>query len=219
MIDLHTHSLLSDGELLPSELARRAMVKGYKVIGISDHVDVTNIEHVVSSILKLRDRLTYYKGITIVPGVEITHVPKGLIKEMIVRAKKLGIGYVVVHGETTAEPVEEGTNREAIDGGTHILAHPGIITEEDVLRAKECGVLLEISARKGHSMSNGHVALLAKKIGAQLIFNTDAHSPSDLLTEAGAIRVVIGAGLSMDDFRIMQKNAFELVQGILKEKK
>ncbi|MEK7309147.1 MAG: PHP domain-containing protein, partial [Nitrospirota bacterium] len=30
MIDLHTHSLLSDGVLLPSELIRRAYVIGYK---------------------------------------------------------------------------------------------------------------------------------------------------------------------------------------------
>jgi len=43
MIDLHTHSLLSDGELLPLELARRARVKGYTVLGITDHVDATNI--------------------------------------------------------------------------------------------------------------------------------------------------------------------------------
>jgi predicted metal-dependent phosphoesterase TrpH len=34
MIDLHTHSFLSDGELLPSELVRRAKVKGYRIIGI-----------------------------------------------------------------------------------------------------------------------------------------------------------------------------------------
>ncbi|MGZ3608297.1 MAG: histidinol phosphate phosphatase domain-containing protein, partial [Syntrophales bacterium] len=27
MIDLHTHSIFSDGELIPSELARRAKVK------------------------------------------------------------------------------------------------------------------------------------------------------------------------------------------------
>jgi len=215
MIDLHTHSLLSDGELLPSELARRAKVKGYTVIGISDHVDVTNIEHVVASILKLRDKLSYYEGITILPGVEITHVPRGLIKEMIAYAKNLGIGYVVVHGETLAEPVEKGTNREAIEGGANILAHPGMITHEDVVRAQEQGVLLEISARKGHSMGNGHVASLAKRFGARLVFNTDAHSPSDLVTENEALNIVMGAGLSEDDFRTMQTNGLELAQKIL----
>ena len=43
-IDLHMHSLFSDGELLPSELARRALVLGHETIAITDHVDYSNIE-------------------------------------------------------------------------------------------------------------------------------------------------------------------------------
>ncbi len=216
MIDLHTHTLFSDGELLPSELARRAKVKGYEIIGMSDHVDDTNMESVISSILKLSRRTEYYAGITIVPGVEITHVPKGLIREMITVARKLGALYVVVHGETIVEPVEEGTNREAIEGGADILAHPGVIAEEDVLLAKERGVFLEISGRKGHSLGNGRVAMLAKKMGAKMIFNTDAHSPSDLVSRDEARRVVLGAGLSDVDFSVMQQNVVQFVKTILK---
>ncbi len=216
MIDLHTHSLLSDGELLPAELARRAKVKGYKVIGISDHVDHTTIERVAQSILKLAGKETYHEGITILPGVEITHVPKGLIKEMIGFARKLGISYVVVHGETLAEPVEEGTNRAAIEGGADILAHPGLIKEEDVALAKKRGTLLEISSRKGHSLSNGHVAATAKRMGASLIFDTDSHSPSDLVTEDQARRIVLGAGLIEKDFATMQKNAAALIKRVMK---
>jgi putative hydrolase len=216
MIDLHTHSLLSDGELLPSELARRARVKGYSLIGISDHVDVSNIENVVSAILRLSEKLTYYEGITILPGVEITHAPRGLIKDLITAARKLGIFYVVVHGETIAEPVEEGTNRAAIEGGTDILAHPGLISDEEVLLAKEKNVLLEISGRKGHSLSNGRVAQLAKKTGARLVFDTDAHSPSDLVSEEEARKVVLGAGLTGEDFVEMQQNAADLARFVMK---
>jgi putative hydrolase len=211
MIDLHTHSLLSDGELLPLELARRAKVKGYTTLGISDHVDVTNIEHVATSILKISEKGEYHEGIRVVPGVEITHSPARFVGEMILRARKLGISYVVVHGETIAEPVEEGTNRAAIEAAVDILAHPGLITEEDVIRAKEQGVLLEISARKGHSLTNGHVARLAKKVGARLIFDTDSHNPSDLTDDNQALRIILGAGLSREDFQQMQKNALELV--------
>jgi histidinol phosphatase-like PHP family hydrolase len=219
MIDLHTHSFLSDGELLPSELVRRAKVKGYRIIGISDHVDITNIEHVVSSMLKLSNKMEFYEGITILPGVEITHVPKGLIKEMITMARRLGIFYVVVHGETIVEPVQEGTNREAIEGGADVLAHPGIITEADVALAKEKGVLLEISGRRGHSLGNGRVGMLAKQIGAPLVFNTDAHSQSDLVTEEEARKVIVGAGLTADDFYTMQQNALDFVKRVLKERK
>jgi histidinol phosphatase-like PHP family hydrolase len=216
MIDLHTHSLLSDGELLPSELIRRAKVRGYRMIGISDHVDISNIEQVAASVLKLTGRAQeHYEDITVLPGVEITHVPKRLIRETIAFARRLGIFYVVVHGETIVEPVEEGTNREAIEGGADILAHPGIISEEDAALAKERGVLLEISARAGHSLSNGHVARLAKKVGARLVFDTDAHSPADLVSEEHARRVVMGAGLSAEDFYAMQENAIALVKSAI----
>ena len=214
MIDFHTHTLLSDGELLPLELARRAKVKGYTILGISDHVDVTTIEHVAASILKLSQKVEYHEGIKVIPGVEITHSPARFVGEMIALARKLGIHYVVVHGETIVEPVEEGTNRAAIEAKVDILAHPGLITEEDVIRAKEQGVLLEISTREGHSLTNGHVAELAKKVGAKLIFDTDSHSPSDLVDDEKALRISLGAGLSREDFRQMQQNAFELVKKI-----
>ncbi|MCX7966090.1 MAG: histidinol phosphate phosphatase domain-containing protein [Syntrophorhabdaceae bacterium] len=215
MIDLHTHSLLSDGELLPSELARRARVLGYTIIGISDHVDTTNFEHVATSIIKLVKKTNFYSDIAIVPGVELTHVPPGLIKELINEIRKIGIGYVVVHGETISEPVKLGTNREAIEGGADILAHPGIITEEDMTLAAKNGTLIEISARKGHCLTNGHVAKLAKEKNAKLIIDTDAHSPSDLITDEHAKKVVIGAGLTEDDFFTMQKNAQELVKKVM----
>ena len=212
MIDLHTHSILSDGELVPSELARRAQVKGYRIIGISDHADPSNLASIISSLLKLRDKMEHYRNITIIPGIEITHVPKGLIGEMITEARRLGAMYVVVHGETIAEPVEEGTNHEAILAGADILAHPGLISEDDVRLAAEKKVLLEISARKGHCLSNGHVAKIARKTGAPLIYNTDSHSPSDLTSEGEARRIVAGAGLTADDFALMQQHAFDLVK-------
>ena len=214
MIDLHTHTLFSDGELLPMELARRAKVKGYTILGISDHVDMTNIEHVASSILKIKKYAELHEGIIIVPGCELTHCPAKKIGELTALARKLGFAYVVVHGETIAEPVEEGTNAAAIEAGVDILAHPGLITEKEVENARERGILLEISARKGHSLKNGHVARLARSTGAKLVLNTDTHSPSDLITDGEGLSIVRGAGLTIDDFTEMQKNAQALVRKI-----
>lgn len=214
MIDLHTHTLLSDGELLPLELARRAKVKGYTILGISDHVDITTIENVAASILKIKKYTALYEGLTIIPGCELTHCPAGQIGELTVLARRLGFSYVVVHGETIAEPVEEGTNAAAIEAGVDILAHPGLITEKEVQDAKDRGVFLEISARKGHSLTNGHVARLARSIGAKLILNTDSHSPSDLISDEQGQRITHGAGLDPDDFDDMQQNARALVRKI-----
>ena len=60
---------------------------------------------------------------------------------------------------------------------------------------RERGVFLEISARKGHCLANGHVARMALEVGASLIVNTDSHSPSDLITRQQAERIARGAGL------------------------
>jgi len=113
----------------------------------------------------------------------------------------------VLHGETIVEPVKLGTNRAGLRADIDILAHPGLITDEEVAMAAEKGVFLEITARKGHSLTNGHVAKLAKKHGAELVLNTDAHAPSDLITPKQAEQIALGAGLDGDDFKRMQKNA------------
>jgi histidinol phosphatase-like PHP family hydrolase len=216
MIDLHTHTFFSDGELVPSELAHRAFVKGYKVIGITDHADASNMEFLISAVTRHCRKSERYSKIKVLPGIELTHVPPGLIKELVLDARKLGAAFVVVHGETIVEPVAEGTNRAAIEAGVDILAHPGLIREDDVIRAKERGVLLEITSRKGNSLSNGHVARLARQHGAPLVYNTDTHAPSDLTPLHDARRIVLGAGLSAKDFASMQKNALGLVKRALK---
>jgi len=213
MIDLHTHSLLSDGALVPSELTRRAAEKGYKGLAITDHVDASNYEAVASQILSFVSASKEALEIPVLPGVELTHVPPGMIATLIVKIRALGIPWIVVHGETLAEPVKEGTNRAAILAGADLLAHPGLITEEDVKLAAEKGVFLEISARKGHSLSNGHVAALAKRHGARLLLNTDAHAPSDLITADFARKVALGCGLSDSDFNKIPKAALTCLEG------
>ncbi len=214
MIDLHTHSLFSDGELVPSELVRRAAVKGYRAIAITDHVDISNLEIVVSRIVEFAERARGEFPLEIIAGVEITHVPPSMIPMLIQSARELGARLVVVHGETLVEPVIEGTNRTAIEAGADILAHPGLISAEDVQSAAQKGVALEITARKGHSLSNGHVARLASKYGAPMVINTDAHSPSDLITYEFAYCVLKGAGLDDGQIKDIFKNSEELVKKI-----
>jgi len=181
MIDLHTHSLLSDGDLLPSELVRRAEANGYKAIAITDHVDFSNIDFVVSRIAKASKVLNRYCKIKVIPGAEITHVPPESIKHLVALARRYGAKLVVGHGETVSEPVAPGTNRAFIEGGVDILAHPGNITEDDVRLAKSKGVFLEITTRKSHSKPNRRLVKLALKHRAPLVLNTDTHAPGDLI--------------------------------------
>lgn len=212
MIDFHMHSMLSDGALIPSELVRRARVAGYTAMAITDHVDDSNIEGVVKQVLRAARQFNSGGGFRLLPGVELTHIPPAHIPRLVKRARALGALIVVGHGETLAEPVEPGTNMAYIKAGVDILAHPGLITEEECRAAVKKTVHIEVTCRAGHSISNGHVASLAKKTGARMLVNTDAHAPGDLATDERAGRVALGAGLDLKDFRRIQDNARELVR-------
>jgi len=118
----------------------------------------------------------------------------------------------VVHGETLAEPVAPGTNRAALEADINILAHPGLITREEAALAQEKGIFLEISARKGHCLANGHVAKIARETGASLILNTDSHSPGDLIARQQGERLLMGAGLSAAATQTMFTNAETLAR-------
>src|SRR4030042_1610937 len=146
MIDFHTHSLLSDGQLIPAEHIRR----------------------------------------------------------------DFKIPLIIVHGESPVEPVEKGTNRAAIESQVDILAHPGLITLEDVKRAKELDINLEITAKKGHSITNGHVAKIAMEYEAGLVLNTDAHAPGDFFSPSFREIVIIGAGLAQEQIKKVEENIIKL---------
>jgi putative hydrolase len=216
MIDLHTHSFFSDGELIPSELIRRAEAIGYKAIAITDHVDASNIDFVVPKIVQAIRKMRAYLSIEALPGAEITHAPPQTIPDLVKEARKLGAKIVVVHGETLVEPVRPGTNRAAIEAGADILAHPGLISEEDLLFAKEKGVTLEITARKGHSLSNGHVAKEAVRLGVRLCINTDSHSPSDLITKEFASKILLGSGIQNTRLDQIFENSKVIIENALR---
>jgi histidinol phosphatase-like PHP family hydrolase len=212
MIDLHTHTLFSDGELLPSELVRRAEAKGYTAIALTDHVDASNIDFVLPRIVNVCKILNRHWHINAIPGVEITHAPLQEIKRLVKFSRKNGAKIVVVHGETISEPVLPGTNKYAIEAKCDILAHPGYISESDVLLAKKMGVCLEITMRKSHSASNKHVFKLARQIGAKLVLNTDSHSPDDLMSDLQASRFLKSLGCSKADIERIYMNSIRIVK-------
>jgi len=165
-IDLHTHSLLSDGELLPSELLRRASALGHAAVAITDHADASNMEFVINQLRRLLEAQPTDFQAALLIGIELTHIAPASIDGLARRAKDLGAEVVVVHGETIVEPVAPG--------------------------------LCELTARKGHCLTNGHVARICIAAGTKMVVNTDAHAPSDLATLEFARSVAQGAGLAPD---------------------
>ncbi len=217
MIDLHTHTLFSDGALLPAELARRAQVLDYKALAMTDHVDSSNLDFVLPRLIDVCADLQPEMSITLIPGVEITHVPPASIGRLAAKARDLGAKIIIVHGESVVEPVCPGTNQAALESDIDILAHPGLITLAEAELAARNGVCLEITTRRGHSITNGHVAKVAREAGAPLVLNNDAHAPGDLVTLDFAEKVARGAGLTGAQWQVMREKSKELVQRFLAE--
>src|SRR5919109_5643441 len=66
-VDLHSHTMFSDGSLTPAELVRLARTNGVRTLSVTDHDHVGGINEA----LEVGDTV----GIEIVPGIElsITH--------------------------------------------------------------------------------------------------------------------------------------------------
>lgn len=63
-IDLHTHSLKSDGSMTPAEVVREAKKAGLAAIALSDHDTVDGIEEAVSEGKKI--------GLEVIPAIEFS---------------------------------------------------------------------------------------------------------------------------------------------------
>nr|WP_321468258.1 histidinol phosphate phosphatase domain-containing protein [uncultured Desulfobulbus sp.] len=211
MIDFHTHTFFSDGALVPSEHVRRVEQMGYQAIAITDHADSSNIGILIPNLVRVAKDLNQVNTTTLIVGVELTHVPPALIAPLARECRTLGAQIIVVHGETPVEPVLPGTNRAALEADIDLLAHPGFISEEEAALAAKRGILLELSGRKGHSLTNGHVAKMAQKTGALLAINADAHGPGDFLSAEMAQKVGLGAGLSLDEYLQVRRNMEQLL--------
>lgn len=212
LIDLHAHSLLSDGVLLPSELVRRYEVAGFEAVAITDHVDSSNIDFVISALVKVSNELNKYWKIKTIPGVELTHIPLQQFSPLTSYARKKGAKVVVAHGESPVEPVIKGTNRAAIEAGVDILAHPGKISKQDARLAGEKNILLEITTRRGHCRTNGHVVATAKAASALLVIDSDSHSPKEIPSILGFTKTAKACGLSKRDLFQARSNAETLLK-------
>ncbi|HLN51465.1 MAG: histidinol phosphate phosphatase domain-containing protein [Thermoplasmata archaeon] len=196
--DFHSHSFLSDGMTSATDMWHEARFLGHRALALTDHLSLDDPEPLMR---RLHREAAAWKGERFVPlvGVELTKLPPRKIASTARAARKAGAEIVLVHGETVAEHVPKGTNRAALESRmVDILAHPGLLTPEEAQLAKDNDVVLEISARRGHSLANGHVARIARSVGAELVVDSDAHAPDQLVPAPQARRIALGAGIPED---------------------
>ncbi len=193
--DFHAHSFLTDGSTSATEMWYEAEVLEHRALALTDHLSFEDPRPLLE---RLRGEAAAWEGSKFRPvvGVELTKVPPARIADAARAARRAGAEIVIVHGETIAEHVPPGTNHAAIDSGlVDVLAHPGVLAPEDAELARAHSVVLEISARRGHSLTNGRVARLALEVGAELVVDSDAHSAHELVPLDQARRIALGAGV------------------------
>lgn len=204
-IDFHIHTFHSDGVMLPSEVVTKAMQMNYKALAITDHADDSNIEDLIYN-FKSFVKMTPIDKIEVLIGVELSYIYPDELESLAIKARELGAQIVIVHGDSPVEPFSNEINQATIElpeGLVDILAHPGFITEEQAKLAAQKNIYLELTSRKGHSITNGHIAKVAKASGAKMLVNSNAHTGSELLTFEFSQVVAKGAGLNEEDIRLV----------------
>ena len=198
-IDFHSHTYLTDGANSATDMWFAADLCGHQALAITDHVGLDDPRRILEHLAAEATAFEEGPMVTLI-GVELSMLPARRIAEAARRARAAGAEIVIVHGETLSEPVPRGTNRAALESpDVSVLAHPGLLEPKDAELAKERGVFLELSARKGHALANGHVARVALEAGADLVVDSDAHATLDLLTLGAARNIALGAGLRAED--------------------
>jgi histidinol phosphatase-like PHP family hydrolase len=212
MYNLHSHTFLSDGELLPSEVAIRYQAQGYKTIAITDHADYSNIKTIVRAIVEFCRKWPKDSAIKVLPGVELTHLPPQQFRPLANYARKHGIKVIIAHGETPVEPIASGTNKSALEANIDILAHPGLITDDDTKLAAKKGIFLEVTSRHGHSETNTHVIKQARKFGAKLILNNDSHKCEDIISPKELNQTGLDCGLTQEEIKKIYKDTEDFLR-------
>lgn len=207
LIDLHSHSTISDGSRSIEEMVAAADRRGYTAYAVTDHVYGSDQAYrdVATEVRVQIDRLRPYTAVQLFAGVELSDLAPEHIAATATEARRCGAQVVVVHGECVSMSVAAGTNLAAVGAGdVDILAHPGLITEAEAEIAARNGVFLELSARVGHCWANGHVYKTAHATGAGLIVDSDAHDEAGLLSVPKYAAVARGAGASELSFHQMR---------------
>ncbi len=214
-IDFHSHSYLSDGVTSATDMWNEADALAHRALALTDHIGLEDPRPLLD---RLRQEASAWEGTDFLPlvGVELTKVPARRIADTARRARRAGAEIVIVHGETILEHVPPGTNHAALDSGlVDVLAHPGLLEARDAELAHAHSVVLELSARPGHGLCNGLVARRALAAGAEVVVDSDAHRPDDLVPLAVARRIAHGAGLSDERVeRAIVRTPAELVRRI-----
>ncbi len=180
MIDLHTHSNVSDGTMTPAELVRHAAEKGLSAMALTDHDEVAGVAEAM--------RIGQQLGIEVIPGIELsvqsdteTHILGYFIdienKELLTALEAAR----AVREERTAEVCATLT----------AMGFP--LTYEEIVEEAAGGMTSRghIAARM---VKKGYVDSVKNAFKQYLAYGNPAYSGRQYLTAEQAVKLINGAG-------------------------
>ena len=179
-IDLHTHSLFSDGSMTPEELVRAAKDAGLTAIALTDHDTVGGIERATAE----GERL----GVEIVPGVELS--TEGISQVHV-------LGYYIDKEHPALKEAfaiqQEERKRTHEKYMEKLQAHGFDICEEDVRKVAPVG-----SVGRAHyakvMMEKGYVASVAEAFQKYLYVGAPCYVKREVMTPEQGIELIHKAG-------------------------
>lgn len=212
MTDFHImlHTAPQGAGLDAASALRYAALAGLRFAGLILASDGSDLCRVAELAVQIR-KLSLYANVEAWAGVELRHIPPALLPDTVREARSAGASLVLVHGESIADQVEQGTNFAAIEAGADIIAHPGLIDAEAAAYAAEKGVALEFTSCPMHGLTNAYTAAMALRSGAPLVRGSAAARPEELTTRAFWPMIIKGA-----DAFIKAENQYNLTEYLRK---
>jgi DNA polymerase (family 10) len=199
IIELHSHTVASDGRLSIEALAEAAKARGIQLLAITDHsksaviangLDEDRLRRHIDAIREANERIA---GIELLSGSEVDILPDGRLDY---DDEILALLDVVVASPHLALRQEPDVATERLLAAirhplVHILGHPtgrligkreGLAPDIPTLcaAAAEHDVALEINAHWLRLDLRDTHARAAIRAGAKVVINTDAHTEADL---------------------------------------
>jgi len=234
--DLQTHSTWSDGSFSIEQMAEAAKARGLKYLGVTDHSQGLGIARGLTpermkqqwkEIDKLNERL---KDFRILKGIEVEIRADGTLDMPEEILAQLDFCLASTHS-SLKQPREKITARviRALQNPlVDIFAHPtgrlinqreeSALDLEQVFRvAKETGTILEIDgAAERLDLDDAHVRR-AREVGAQIVIDSDAHSPDGMGGLFYGVAMARRGGLSARD--VLNTLEWDELKGKLKRQK
>lgn len=179
-IDLHTHSIYSDGSMTPAELVRHAKDEGLSAIALSDHDSIGGVAEAVEEGKRI--------GIEVIPAIELS-------AEADTETHILGY-YIDINNPSLLEKLEyvRQVRREREEEICEKLRGLGFdVSMEEVEELAETDVLCRAHFAK-LMVAKGYVESVKQAFDLYLANGRPAYSGRQAMTDEEAVKLIAEAG-------------------------